>query len=453
VRAFATTLALCALAASAQRAAGLPEESDVFVTASAVALRDGASLASKVVARLEPGVHGTLIERRAGFLRVRVATDAGQEGWLSRDLAAVFPAGPQGSADLAAAGRFLAADPARRGLALALLARGAVRLSEAGMPDAATEICLGETAEARGEPGAAEAFERARSLLERPAGAERRSPLLSRADAGLLRARFPKTGTGLAALLRESEAWLELVEAAGDGEVTALAADRAGAAALELGRLLLAAGRLEELGGLARRLDESVSRMLPDGRGDAAPRLAGRAALLRSMRGSGGPAFPQEVSYGLGPRPMAFRIQGDLGQLELVVSPAAGGPARRLAQPVLPVPGSLRVSSDGRCAAWLEVSAPSTIAPFVACRDGAPVADALHLAGGRPLRDRKRRHTVTALLGFSGDGSKLGLAVAAWDDQPPERSRLTVLQASSAEVLLDAASTPAGLALYRSAMR
>jgi hypothetical protein len=156
------------------------------------------------------------------------------------------------------------------------------------------------------------------------------------------------------------------------------------------------------------------------------------------MGGDGTLPFPQVAEWGAGPRPMGVSLEGELGDLRLVVRGAGAAPARRFAGPVLPVPGSLRLSPDGRSAAWLEVSTPSAITPMLVSLETGAGADASILAGGRPSRDRRRAHVATTLLGFSPDGSRLGLSTVAWNDEPPSGGRLSVVETASARLLLEA---------------
>jgi hypothetical protein len=148
------------------------------------------------------------------------------------------------------------------------------------------------------------------------------------------------------------------------------------------------------------------------------------------MRGDGSHPFPQIASWGAGPEPFAVRIEGEIGDLFLVAG------VRRLALPVLPVPGSLRISPDGRTAAWLEVSTPSKVVPVLVRLDATDAAgDAALLAGGRALRDRTRKaHVLSAISGFSPDGASLLVAETAWDDSFPARPRLALLDTRTAKL-------------------
>ena len=92
---------------------------------------------------------------------------------------------------------------------------------------------------------------------------------------------------------------------------------------------------------------------------------------------------------------------------------------RKAAIPILPVPGSLRVSPDGRSVAWIEVSAPARLVPVMTSLDRDEEArEIAFLSTGRPLRDRELAHVVSSLSGFSKDGQRLGLVIEAWNDTP-----------------------------------
>lgn len=437
------------------------EGDDVFVTERAAPLLDSPDVRSHVLLRLEPGTRGLLLDAVPGFRRVRLARSEGDEaiGWLRDADAATFAASEAASRELLAIGRFLVRSPSRRDFGIRVLSRACERLRAANAPDAASEVLLAEEVERSGRPAAglfAAAFEL------RP-GAPPEDPLRVRAEAGILRARYPKPAEGLTALWQETAAWLDLAERAREPEALAPAAERLGLAALGLGRLLVASARLEEVDGLRARCEKSAERLaaLP-GAGPAAKRLAGRARLLAAMRGDGTPPFPQRVAWGAGPSPLLVTIEGDLGRLELVVR-RAGAPAaartgsdvvRREPLPLLPVPGSLRLSPDGRTAAWLEVSAPNVVSPMVVALDGpATSADAALRAGGRTARDRARGHVVSRITGFSKDGRRVAVETLAWDDAPPEATRLAVLSTRTGDAVLEASSLPGGKARVRRALR
>src|SRR5207249_1322884 len=185
-----------------------------------------------------------------------------------------------------------------------------------------------------------------------------------------------------------------------------------------------------DLGALSGRLLSVGSRLqtlLPepaDGR-----RLSARARIIAAMRGDGSASFPQEARVVLGPRERTVRIGGKLGALQLTVETAVGGTrdlqARRAAIPLLPVPGSLRVSPDGKFVAWIEVVGPAMLVPVMTSLErDEPAREIAFLSGGRPLRDQALAHVVTSLSGFSKDGQRLGFAIEAWNDAPgPEPRR------------------------------
>lgn len=461
--------------------------SDVLVIERSAPLRLGPSARAAVGARLPEGSRLVVVGEKGDFLEARLADGpsdaasglpaAGTAGFLAPAHAVVFPDGPEGTDAMLAVGRFLAATGSRRGAGTALLARACERLDAEGRADPLPLVALGEAVEklaAAGgplPPGLAATsrlvpgedaprlvpdgapFARAVALLTERGAAP--AALLDRARAGLLRARHPVPGQTLPELWEETAAWLALLDGATTPSVLSEAGDRLGEAGLALGRLLLAAGRLDlhaelegRLGGVAAHL---ASR-LPGGT-DAA-RLAGRVAILRASRGDGTPPVPQRAGWGQGPAPFAVSIEGAPGALDLVVTRAGSSRvSRRLSVPVLPVPGSLRLSPDGRTAAWLELSTPRTIAPVIVPLEGDGArGDAALLAGGRPGRDRRRGHLVSRLLAFSPDGTRLGVALTAWDEVPPGAPRLAVLSTATAEPLVDASSLPGGRMRYREAM-
>jgi hypothetical protein len=106
--------------------------------------------------------------------------------------------------------------------------------------------------------------------------------------------------------------------------------------------------------------------------------------------------------------------------------------------PVLPVPGSLRVSPDGRSAAWVEVSGPSTLLPvIVSLEKDEPAREIAFLSSGRPLRDRTLSHVLSSLAGYSKDGQRLGLSIQAWNETPGPEPRLSVVSAATGELLFE----------------
>jgi hypothetical protein len=136
------------------------------------------------------------------------------------------------------------------------------------------------------------------------------------------------------------------------------------------------------------------------------------------------------------------RIDGKLGALTLAVQSGVGSakelPRRTVAVPVLPVPGSLHVSPDGKSAAWIEVAGPSTLMPVIASlTKDEPAREIAFLSDGRPLRDRSLSHVVGAISGYSADGTRLGLSISAWNDTPGPAPRLTVVSAATGELLFE----------------
>jgi hypothetical protein len=175
----------------------------------------------------------------------------------------------------------------------------------------------------------------------------------------------------------------------------------------------------------------------PDGR-----KLAARASLLTAMRGDGTRPFPQEMSVQTGPKITVVRIDGKLGALMLTSQANVGSTWTAIkaskAIPVLPVPGSLKVSPDGRSAAWIEITGPSTLLPvIVSLEKDEPAREVAFLSSGRPLRDRGLSHVVSSLTGFSKDGQRLGLSIQAWNETPGPEPRLSVVSAATGELLFE----------------
>jgi hypothetical protein len=305
----------------------------------------------------------------------------------------LFSEGPEGSRNLVVVGLFLAGDSTRLRLASTLLARGTMRLRKAGTPDPTAEVVLGETLEEmarRGIPppnGArflpradfaknrtvetydGEAFRLALGSLPADSASGLLREVRERASAGALRARFPFPESSLVGLWMETSAWLVLVEESRTPSVVVFGARRLAAAAPSLGRLLLAAGRSGDLEALSGRLAKAARRVRLDLPRDAAGRrLVLAATAVRRMRGDGSAPFPQEAWAGQGPALPAARIEGEIGRLALVLRATtfgSDGPrtaSRKVYEPLLPVPGSLRVSPDGLRATWLEVAGPASVA-------------------------------------------------------------------------------------------
>lgn len=316
----------------------------------------------------------------------------------------LFAAGPEGSRNLVVVGRYLAADGARLRLAATFLARGAVRLRAEGTPDPCAEVLLGETAERLAlRPGAAPegvafaapfdptlgrkvrvydgaAFLRALEDLSRDA----EGPLLEireRALAGALRGRFAVPGATLIGKWEETVAWLTFAESVMSPPVAEGVSRRLERAAPELARLLLAAGRTDDLAALDRRLTDASVRLEalePDPA--KARRLRNAARAVRRLRGNGTLPFPQEVWLTPGPGAAVVRIEGEIGHLALEVAtradaPPAAASRRVLHAPLLPVPGSLALTNDRRAVTWLEAETPTRLARVAFALDGSgPVA-------------------------------------------------------------------------------
>jgi hypothetical protein len=316
---------------------------------------------------------------------------------LSSD--SVFAEGPEGSRNLVVVGRYLAADDTRLPLAAALLARGAARLRAEGTADPRAEVLLGETAERlAGRPGVppegiafaapfdpklgrtvrvydGAAFRRV--LADVPVDAE--GPLLElreRALAGALRARFPLPGQTLVSKWEETVAWLTFAESVRTPRVAEGVSRRLERAAPDLARLLLAAGKTGNLTALDRRLTDASQRLEglePDP--TKARRLRDAARAVRRLRGSGAAPFPQEVWLTLGPAPSVVRIEGEIGNLALVVGSRPDGPEaapsrRILHAPLLPVPGTLALTGDRRAVTWMEAETPTRLVRVAFAIDG-----------------------------------------------------------------------------------
>lgn len=439
-----------------------PPGCDVFTTPREALLREKPSASARILSRLPQGTRLTLSEVGEQFLRVQAA--GLPRGWVSRGVVIVFRPDAASTKDLAAVGKTFAANDGNRKLAAALLERAATRLREAKTPDPETEVLAGETAEAAAVSGgpfpaglaiiektepsgtraaySGAAFERALALIGKDTSRESLS-LRERALAGRLRSRYPTVSTSLPALAEETQAWLALAETVENTDVLRQAAERAGVASLALGRSLLALGRTQDLADVSRRLSSAGARtraLMPDGR--EGRRLAARAGLLAAMRGTGTPSFPQEVRLVLGPKEKIVRIAGKLGALQLSVETTVGGTreiqARRVATPLLPVPGSLRVSPDGKSAAWIEVIGPAALVPVMTSLErDEPAREIAFVSGGRPLRDQALAHVVSTLSGFSKDGQRLGLSIDAWNDAPGPAPRYSVVSVATGELLFE----------------
>jgi hypothetical protein len=475
-------------------ARGEPPGSDVFVTVREALLRDKPSKESRFLAKLPGGSRLSLIEPGEVYLKVEVvsaalpASEPAKEkelkpraatGYLSREVASIFPPGTVGTADLVAAGRALASADTHRRLAAAFLLRGSERLRAEGPGDPAVELLLGETAEtlaaaggpfppglevaprpaapligvpaAPDAPGAptrwsytGDAFRRAVSL----AGAsgsetEEAESWKERARAGLVRQQFPETSSSLPVLWQETAAWLELVESATDAGVVRVSSERLGTGALALGRMLLAAGRLEDLEKLETRVRGTSARVSARPPGDGpGRRLLARAQVLRNMRGTGAASFPQEARMRVGPKDLLVRIDGKLGSLALIEQSSVGatrvGPFKKTAIPILPVPGSLKVAPDGKSAAWIEVVSPSKLVPVVAVLDrDEPAREIAILSSGRPLRDQGLSYVVSTLSGYSKDGQRLGVTIQAWNETPGPEPRYSVVSVATGALLFE----------------
>jgi hypothetical protein len=460
--------------------AATPTGSELIVMQRQALLLERPAAGSRVLAKLESGTRLRLLKAGEKFFRVDVASASGVSpsaapsrkanagvatGFLAVDAATVFPPGQDGTAAMVSLGAALSQVSAYRTVAAAVLLRASERLREERAPDAGVELLLGETAEALARERArfpaglswtsrpcasggtcvaysGDAFQRAVELSAHP-DSEALERVRDRALAGLLRARFPETSETLMLLWQETAAWLELTESARDAVAVRGSCERLGRSSLSLGRYLLATGKLEELKRVEDRLRLAgvrVASLLHEPR--EAGRLLSRADLLRAMRGDGSGAFPQEASVRLGDGSVVVRIEGGLGALTLTRragSPRSDFPPRTMAAvPVLPVPGSLRLSPDGRTAAWIEVAGPSRLVPVLACLESnGPAREIGFLSAGRPLRDRRLEHVLTTLQQFSGDGERLGFTLLAWSDLPGPRPRLLVVSSKTGQIVFE----------------
>ena len=443
---------------------------DVFVTAREGLLRDRPSSAGRIVGKLPGGARVRLLKSGEKYVRVEIeAGAAGPEvrvppvGFLSRDAVCFFALDDRATAELVAAGRALSGSPPHRRLAVAFLLRASQRLRAVTLGSPALEVLLGETAEALAEVGgpfppglevaripgppsrwvySGEAFRRAVALTLKAEGDEMLR-LRERAMAGALRQQYPQTSAALTALWGETAAWLSLTESVREPVALCSSADRLGSASLSLGRLLVATGRLQDLDTLRRRVAQAGARVrsvLP--KEVAGRKLTSRAGILAAMRGDATASFPQEARVKVGLREVVARLEGELGGLSLTVETVSGGVTegrrRKAAIPVLPVPGSLRVSPDGRSAAWLEIAGPSKLLPVIAPLDrDEPAREIALLSSGRPLRDRALPHVVASLSRYSRDGQRLGLSIEAWNETPGPQPRYSVVAASTGRLIYE----------------
>jgi hypothetical protein len=465
--------ALLSLAPASAVAADEPEPpgADLFVMPREAVVREKPKSGARALGVLPAGTRLKLVAAGERYLQMDVPnppTGAPAAGYVARVVTAVFPEGAEGTRDLVTVGRTFARTDTYRRLAAAFLLRAAERLKEAGTPDPTVELLLGETAEALATVEGGSSYPAGLAITTRPdlPGGELRhfyrgdafarvleltagqssgdlSGLRNRATAGLLRSRYPSTSISANALWQETAAWLQLVESAGEPAALASATDRLGSASLALGRYLLAMEKLDQIATLETRVRAAGGRaaaLLPNkthGR-----KLVARASILRAMRGDGSRPFPQEARVRVGPAEHVVRIDGKLGALTLVAQSGVGSakelPRRTSAVPILPVPGSLRISPDGKSAAWVEVIGPSSLMPVIASlTKDEPAREIAFLSDGRPLRDRTLGHVIGSISGYSGDGSRLGLSIEAWNETPGPSPRLTVVSVATGELLFE----------------
>jgi len=460
----ALLLSLGLAVACAVVAAETPEcaGADVFTTPREALLREKSVPDARIVARLPQGTRLVLTEARDAYWKVE-APGLGS-GWISREVGIVFSQDPASTGELVTVGRLFGRNESNRRLAASLLLRASERRIESKTPDPEVEVLLGETAERIAastgpypkelgiveKPGptgprgvySGAAFRRALEFLSGDARPER-TPLRDRAAAGALRAQYSERSASLAALAQETDAWLALIEIAEEPSSLRSGAERSGAAALSLGRYLLALGKLDDLRQLEERVGSAGARVtdrLRDATDGA--RLSARAAILHAMRGNGTPAFPQEARVTVGVKTRVVRIDGKLGTLQLTCETQVGGThdvtPRKASVPILPVPGSLRISPDGRSVAWVEVAGPSVLVPVTTSLErDEPAREVAFLSTGRPLRDRALAHVVSTLSGFSKDGQRLGLSIQAWNQTPGPAPRYSVVSMATGELLFE----------------
>jgi hypothetical protein len=440
-----------------------PEGSDVFITPREALLREKPSPNGRVLEKLSQGARLTLLVPRDRYLKVKDAS--GCEGWIAREVAVLFSPTDPATRDMVVVGRSFGGTDSSRTLAVCLLLRASERMREAKLPDPEVEVLLGETSEALAErsagpfpPGTGivaessasgsrgrydgSAFQRAAVILAIDKSPEQK-PTRERAAAGLLRTQYPVRSTSYEALLQESAAWLDLVEKAEDPRVLASGSERAGSAGLALGRFLLALGKTEDIGKIRDRMYAAGKRVRdrsPDS--VAGRRLVSRASVLGAMRGNGTLSFPQEASTGAASLQRVVRIDGKLGALQLSVQTQAGATrevkTHKATVPILPVPGSLRISPDGRSVAWIEVLSASRLVPVITSLERDEEArEIAFLSTGRPLRDRELAHVVSSLSGFSHDGQRLGMVIEAWNETPGPSPRYSVVSVSTGELLFE----------------
>ncbi|HEX7253540.1 MAG TPA: SH3 domain-containing protein [Thermoanaerobaculia bacterium] len=451
-----------------------PPGSDVFVTPREALLREKPLRNGRILGKLPSGTRLKLLESGDLFLRVEVP-GAGS-GFLAREVAVIFPPEPESTCDLVVVGRTFGANESNRRLATMLLFRASERLRTAGTPDPGVDVLLGETTEAlvaaagplpvgleitpaSGSPGSAPlysgaAFRRALEAIgKEPAGKAAAaggpcglgmtlSGVRERAIAGVLRAQYPQTSATLHGLWQENAAWLSLVESAEDPSVIRAAADRLGNASLALARFLLATGKLEEIAKLEERVrgtGDRVQRLAVGG--NDGKKLLSRVAILRAMRGDGSAPFPQEAHVKVGAKERVARIDGKLAALNLTVETRVGSTndlQRRSAIPVLPVPGSLKISPDGKSVAWVEVAGPASLVPVITSLErDEPAREVAFLSSGRPMRDQSLAHVMSTVSGFSQDGQRLGLSIEAWNETRGPSPRLSVVSVATGELLFE----------------
>ena len=440
-----------------------PAGSDVFVTPREALLREKASPRGRILAKLPQGTRLKLVDARDRYLKVEAPGPS--EGWIAREVTVLFVPGEAATQDMVVVGRSFGKTDANRRLAACILLRASERLREAKTPDPDVEVLLGETVEgvvAAGAPYPAGALHRraagpgghaAPATTARPSGAPRRCCRRTRARSTRERAsarpraccarsipsarrrssrscRKPRPGSSCSRRPRTRASSRPRPNAPAPRRSRSAASTSRSARPRRSASCETASTRPACASARSRPSGSTASASCR-----ARPCSAPCAATAR-------PSFPQEASVNGGSRQRLVRIDGKIGALQLVVETQAGATrdvqVRKAAIPILPVPGSLRVSPDGRSVAWIEVSAPARLVPVMTSLERDEEArEIAFLSTGRPLRDRELAHVVSSLSGFSKDGQRLGLVIEAWNDTPGPAPRYSVVSVATGELLFE----------------
>ena len=443
-------------------AEGEPPGSDVFMMVREALVREKPSKQSRFTGKLPGGSRVKLIATGDDYLKIEVpagATPKTTTGYISREVVSVFA--PEATSELVSAARALSGIEGHRRTAVAFLLCASERLRTTGPGDAGVEVLLGETAEALAASGGpfppglelgtvpaqgagptrarytGDAFRRAIALTSKTETPET-ARLRERAVAGVLRQQYPETSAEPAALEKETTAWLELAENAEDATALKSAAARAGDAVVSLAGVYVATGRAEDVAKLearVRSVGTRIQTVLPTQ--TVGTKLLARAAIVGAMRGDGTKAFPQEARAKLGPKEIVARIDGKLGNLAVTVEMTVGGthegPRQKAARPILPVPGSLKISPDGKSVAWIEIATATKLVPVVASLEKEePAREIVPMTATRPTAN-----LLASLCGYSKDGQRLGVQVQAWNEMPGPDTRYSVVSVATGELLYE----------------